>query len=35
MVSGIGPSDVLNKFDIPVKVDAPGVGQGIWVRTVP
>ncbi|QKX61393.1 uncharacterized protein TRUGW13939_08541 [Talaromyces rugulosus] len=28
MVSGIGPKETLEKFDIPVVVDAPGVGQG-------
>jgi choline dehydrogenase len=29
MVSGIGPRALLQKFDIPVLVDAPGVGQGM------
>lgn len=29
MVSGIGPRDVLEKHDIRVMVDAPGVGQGL------
>ncbi|PVH99321.1 GMC oxidoreductase [Periconia macrospinosa] len=29
MVSGIGPAATLQKFNIPVLVDAPGVGQGI------
>ena len=27
MVSGIGPKETLDQFDIPVVVDAPGVGQ--------
>ncbi|EME46862.1 hypothetical protein DOTSEDRAFT_126520 [Dothistroma septosporum NZE10] len=30
MVSGIGPKETLNKFDIPVIKDAPGVGQNMW-----
>ncbi|KAF2730500.1 GMC oxidoreductase [Polyplosphaeria fusca] len=29
MISGIGPRETLRRFDIPVLVDAPGVGQGI------
>lgn len=29
MVSGIGPSAVLNQFDIPIIVDSPGVGQNL------
>lgn len=29
MVSGIGPRATLVRFDIPVLVDAPGVGQGL------
>jgi len=29
MVSGIGPSATLQKFDIPVMVDLPGVGQNV------
>ena len=31
MVSGIGPSALLNQLKIPVVVNAPGVGQGMWV----
>ena len=31
MVSGIGPKEVLQKFSIPVLVDAPGVGKGLEV----
>lgn len=34
MVSGIGPKDSLEKFGIPVLVDAPGVGQGLEVCAV-
>ncbi|USW56824.1 Putative glucose-methanol-choline oxidoreductase, FAD/NAD(P)-binding domain superfamily [Septoria linicola] len=30
MVSGIGPKDALQKFNIPVIKDAPGVGQNMW-----
>jgi choline dehydrogenase len=30
MVSGIGPKETLQKFDIPVIKDAPGVGQNMW-----
>ncbi|KAK9426690.1 putative Glucose-methanol-choline oxidoreductase N-terminal domain-containing protein [Seiridium unicorne] len=30
MVSGIGPKATLEEFDIPVIVDAPGVGQNMW-----
>lgn len=30
MVSGIGPTDELEKFDIDVLVDLPGVGQNMW-----
>jgi choline dehydrogenase len=29
MVSGIGPRETLDKFNIPVLIDAPGVGQGL------
>ncbi|KAH7117032.1 glucose-methanol-choline oxidoreductase [Dendryphion nanum] len=29
MLSGIGPRETLDKFKIPVLVDAPGVGQGM------
>ncbi|BFZ54694.1 hypothetical protein PYCC9005_001731 [Savitreella phatthalungensis] len=29
MVSGVGPKDTLNKFNIPVIADRPGVGQGM------
>jgi choline dehydrogenase-like flavoprotein len=31
MVSGIGPKETLQRFGIPVIVDAPGVGQGLEV----
>lgn len=31
MVSGVGPRAELEKFDIPVLVDRPGVGQNMWV----
>lgn len=30
MVSGIGPADTLNQFDIPVRSDLAGVGQNMW-----
>lgn len=30
MVSGIGPEETLDKFDIPIVKDAPGVGQDMW-----
>ena len=30
MVSGIGPASLLQKFDIPLVQDAPGVGQEMW-----
>ncbi|KAL1585548.1 hypothetical protein WHR41_05622 [Cladosporium halotolerans] len=30
MLSGIGPSDTLEEFDIPQIVNAPGVGQNMW-----
>ena len=29
MVSGVGPKDVLQKYNIPVVADRPGVGQGM------
>lgn len=34
MVSGIGPKETLDKFGIPVIVDAPGVGIGLEVRVL-
>ncbi|GKU08449.1 unnamed protein product, partial [Fusarium langsethiae] len=30
MVSGVGPKDHLEAFDIPVVADLPGVGQNLW-----
>ena len=30
MVSGIGPKDQLDQFNIPVLADRPGVGQNMW-----
>lgn len=30
MVSGIGPAEILDKFNIPVLSDLPGVGQNMW-----
>ncbi|KAI6912136.1 GMC oxidoreductase [Hortaea werneckii] len=30
MVSGVGPSETLQKFDIPVVSDLAGVGQNLW-----
>ncbi|OKO95924.1 Versicolorin B synthase [Penicillium subrubescens] len=30
MVSGVGPADELNKHDIKVVADRPGVGQNMW-----
>lgn len=30
MVSGIGPSDTLTQFDIPLISNLPGVGQNMW-----
>jgi choline dehydrogenase len=35
MVSGIGPRETLERFDIPVLVNLPGVGQGLQVNTIP
>ncbi len=32
MLSGIGPREVLGHFDIPVRVDLPGVGQNLQDR---
>lgn len=29
MVSGVGPAETLNKFNIPIVADRPGVGQGM------
>lgn len=29
MVSGVGPAETLNKFDIPIVADRPGVGQNL------
>jgi choline dehydrogenase len=34
MVSGIGPRETLEKFNIPVLIDAPGVGQGLEDHSV-
>lgn len=33
MVSGIGPRAELERHDIPVRVERPGVGQNMWVRS--
>lgn len=33
MVSGVGPSETLNKFGIPVIADRPGVGQNMWASS--
>ena len=30
MVSGIGPRETLQQYDIPVISDLPGVGQNMW-----
>ena len=30
MLSGIGPANTLERFDIPVIADLPGVGQNMW-----
>ncbi|KZF20175.1 GMC oxidoreductase [Xylona heveae TC161] len=30
MVSGVGPSDTLKQYGIPVVADRPGVGQNMW-----
>ncbi|KAF2135598.1 GMC oxidoreductase [Aplosporella prunicola CBS 121167] len=30
MVSGVGPRETLEEFDIPVVADRPGVGQNMW-----
>lgn len=30
MVSGVGPKETLEKYDIPVISDLPGVGQNMW-----
>lgn len=35
MVSGIRPKTTLQQHGIPIQVDAPGVGQGMWVRHPP
>ena len=32
MVSGVGPSHILTKYEIPIVADRPGVGQNMWVR---
>jgi choline dehydrogenase len=31
MVSGVGQRKILDRYDIPVVVDRPGVGQNMWV----
>lgn len=33
MISGIGPSTALNKYNIPIVADLPGVGQNMWDQT--
>ncbi|KAL9082970.1 MAG: hypothetical protein Q9159_006071 [Coniocarpon cinnabarinum] len=30
MVSGVGPKDTLDQFDIPIVQELPGVGQNLW-----
>lgn len=32
MVSGIGPPDVLEQYNIPIVAPRLGVGQNMWVR---
>jgi hypothetical protein len=32
MVSGVGPKETLEKFDIDVISELKGVGQNMWVR---
>ena len=32
MVSGVGPREILDLYDISVVADRPGVGQNMWVR---
>ncbi|KAL9105596.1 MAG: hypothetical protein Q9227_009254 [Pyrenula ochraceoflavens] len=34
MVSGIGPSDTLEKYNIPVLSNRPGVGQNMWDHVI-
>ena len=34
MVSGIGPQNTLDSFDIPVIANRPGVGQNLWDHTL-
>jgi choline dehydrogenase len=31
MVSGVGQREILDRYDIPVVADRPGVGQNMWV----
>ena len=35
VISGIGPKTTLQQHGISIQVDAPGVGQGMWVRHPP
>lgn len=35
MVSGVGPKATLEKHNIPIVTDRPGVGQNMWVSSMP
>jgi choline dehydrogenase len=35
MVSGVGPASTLAKYKIPLVANRPGVGQNLWVSSVP
>jgi choline dehydrogenase len=34
MVSGVGPAETLQKYNIPIVADRPGVGQNMWDHVV-